>query len=150
MKTVIKHSGWFKSGKLHLSNRARFEGECKAFPDCDVEVIVKKKGKASSQSRRYYFGVIVREITDELRRLGNKVDEELVHELLKLECNKQYLRNEDGVVIGEVGGTTTDHNPEERSEFLEACIQYAAEKLGLAISPPNTQASLFNEKNKAA
>jgi hypothetical protein len=143
MKTVIKHYGWMENGKPHLSNKARYLEDCKNFPDCDFELTIKKRGKASSQSRRYYFGIIVREITTELRRIGNNVDEETVHELLKLECNKQYIRNADGEVIGEVGDTTTDHNPEERSEFIEACIQYAAEKLGLAISPPNTQTQLF-------
>jgi hypothetical protein len=150
VSTKITHTGYIKKGCLFLNSKGRFKGELKDFPDCDVDVIVKRKGKASSQSRRYYFGVVVREITLELKRHGNQVDEQLVHELLKLECNKQPVCKDGGEVIGYVGGTTTDHNLEERGEYIEACIQYAAERLGIAISPPNTQTEFLFEDNKAA
>jgi len=141
--TKVEHSGWIKNGQLYLNNRGRFLSEIKPLPDCDVDIIVKKKGKASSEARRYYFGVVVKEITQELKRLGNNVDEKLVHELLKLECNKQPVHGAGGEIIAYIGGTTTEHNVEERSEYIESCIQYAATKLDLAISPPNTQEELF-------
>lgn len=139
----IEHSGYLKNGKLYFNNYRRFEQEVKPLPDCDVDIIIKKKGKASSESRKYYFGVVVKEITGRLIELGNEVDEVVVHEFLKLQCNKTYLRDEEGTIIGEVGGSTTDHNPEERAEYIERCIRFAAEKLDISISPPNTQEQLF-------
>lgn len=141
----IESYGYIKGGKLTILNRKRMDQEVSECKDMDVVIIIKKKGKASSAQRRYYFGVVVKEITIRLKELGNDVDEELVHEFLKLQFNKQYIRNEDGEVIGEIGGTTTDHNVEERMDYIDACIQFAAEKLGIYIPPPSTQTSINYE-----
>jgi hypothetical protein len=123
--------------------RKQFNEEIRHCKDMDVSIVVKKRGKASSKTRRYYFGVVVKEITIELKRLGNDVDEVLVHEMLKLNFNKQYIRNADGEVIGEIGDTTTDHNPEERSEYIDRCIRFASEKLEITIPSPGEQVKMF-------
>ncbi|GAC1489828.1 MAG: hypothetical protein NVS1B13_19220 [Flavisolibacter sp.] len=143
MKTKIEHQGWIdEKGDLHLSNKKRFKEGLSTLKKKDVTVLVKVRGKASSASRRYYFGIVVPEITAKLRELGNDVDEELVHGALKLKFNKEYVRDPDGVVLLEAAGTTTVHNVEERSEFIEACVRFAAESLGIHISPPSTQTDI--------
>lgn len=139
---TIKQYGFVENGTLKLLNRKRFTEELRQLKDCDVQIIVKRKGKASDAQRRYYFGVVIKEITVFLRDKGNDVDEELVHEMLKLKFNKQCVFGEGGEVIGEVPGTTTDHNIEERIEYINSCVQWAEETLGLVIPEPNTQTQL--------
>lgn len=139
----VEAFGYIESGQLKITGRKRLDMALKAMPDMDVEIIIKKRGKATDAQRRYYFGVVVKEITARLKEMGNDVDEELTHEFLKLEFNKNYLRDEDGTVIGTVGGTTTEQNIEERAEFIERCIRWAAETLELSIPAPNSQAAFF-------
>lgn len=143
----IEHSGYYKGGQLFLNNRKRFDEDGRQMPDCDVDIIVRKKGKATSPQRRYYFGVVVKEITIRMRELGNDVDEDIVHAFLKSEFNKQPIHDADGVIIGYAAGTTTDHNIEERSFYIDSCIDFAATKLDIVIPPPATQSEMFPEYN---
>jgi len=143
----VEHSGYYKGGQLFLNNKQRFVEDGKQMPDCDVDVIVKKKGRATSPQRRYYFGVVVTEITNRMIELGNDVDKELVHQYLKSEFNKQPIHNDGGEIIGYVGGTTTDHNIEDRIEYIDKCIDFAATVLDIVIPPPSTQSQIFPEYN---
>lgn len=141
--TKLEYLGQVKCGVLTISNVKRFKAELSQLKDMDVDIVIRKRGKASCAQSRYYWGVLVPEITERLVELGNDVTKELVHEFLKLEFNKKYLRDQDGTVIGEVGDTTTSQNKEQRSEYIERCIRFAAEKLEITISLPNTQTSFF-------
>ena len=111
--------------------------------DMDVQIIVKKKGKRSLPQNAYYHGVVIPEIRHALRERGNRLDPEQVHEFLKFHFNKQYIHGEGGEVISEYGGSTTQLNKTEFSEYVERIVEWASEKLQLYIPPPNTQAQMF-------
>lgn len=143
----VEQSGYVKAGLLFLNSRGRFLEDVKQLPDCEVDIIIKKKGKATSAQRRYYFGVIVHEITRRMIELGNDVDKDIVHEYLKSEFNKQPIHDAEGVVIGYVGGTTTEHNVEDRIEYIDKCIHFADTVLDIVIPPPSTQSEMFPEYN---
>lgn len=140
----IEHTGYIENGVLKIANRKRLEQDLKDFKNCDVNVIIKKKGKRSLPQLRYYFGVIVHEIQTEFRRRGIRMDAEQVHEFLKLHFNKQYVHNEFGEVIAEYGGSTTEFNKEQMMEYIDRIIIWCAEKLSITIPEANKQAEMFN------
>lgn len=140
----VEHSGWIKKGCLFLSSKGRFKGELQAFPDCDVTVIVKKKGKRSSPQNRYYWGIVVEEIRLELLRRGNRFSAEDVHEWLKLKFNPAKIEIEATGELVEIGQSTTEMNKDEFSEYVEQIIEWCAVSLELAIPPPNTQTEIFS------
>lgn len=135
-----------ESGKLSFVNAKRYEQDKKAFIGRDVEILIKDRGKRTSQTNRYYWGVLVEEIRIELHRRGNQMDGEQVHEFLKFHFNKKYIHDEHGEVLTEYGGSTADMNQEEMSEYMEKIIRWAAEKLQITIGAPGEQTDLFNHQ----
>lgn len=137
--TTTKISGWIEKGKLFLSNRLRLTEDLTGFPDCDVIIIIKKKGKRSSQANRYYWGVIIKEATIRIRQLGNRVNEDVVHEFFKMKFNQEMVVNADGVLIEGFGGSTTELNKEEFFEYCTNIREWCREWLDIDIPEPNTQ-----------
>lgn len=135
--------GFIKDGVLKILNRHRFDAEIKSLPDCEVEIIVKKKGKRSSQSNRYYFGVVVREIRERFKELGHRVDSETVHEFLKQKFNAEKVVIPETAEVIEIGKTTTEMNKDEFFEYVEQIRQWASAVLEIYIPDPNTQAKIF-------
>jgi hypothetical protein len=139
----IEVHGYIEKGELKILGRTRMEAAIKEAKDCDVVVVIKKRGKRSQPQNNFYWGVIIQEIRAEFKNRGIKMDNEEVHEFLKLHFNKQYIHDEHGEVIGEYGGSTATMSKEEMMEYLDRIILWCAEKLSLAISEPNTQTELF-------
>ncbi len=92
-----------------------------------------------ANKRRYYFGVVVRNVCLALREAGNTVDEEETHVFLKREVGK--LRKVLVLPItGEVVYTVrsyTELTPTEEGDYLAACLAWCAE-MGIDIPPPDT------------
>jgi hypothetical protein len=68
----IEYLGYIEGGKLHIMRRKQFNEEIRHCKDMDVSIVVKKRGKRSSQQNRYYFGVVIDEIRRELLRRGTR------------------------------------------------------------------------------
>lgn len=130
-----------EQGKLHLANPQRFRQELKQFKPCDVELIIKKKGKRSDKQNRYYWGVLVDEIRRRLQELGTRVDAETVHEFLKQKFNAEIMVTPDGEKL-EFGRTTTDMNKGEMNEYMERIREWAALSLDISIPEPNEQTQI--------
>lgn len=139
----VEHSGWIKKGCLFLASKGRFKGELQAFPDCDVTIIVKKKGKRSSPQNRYYWGIVVEEIKQELFRRGNRFDAEDIHEWLKLKFNPSKVVIEYTGEVLEIGGSTTEMNKEEFMNYIEKIREWAAMNLEITIPDPGQQTEMF-------
>ena len=141
----VEGFGYLENGVVMIAPavRKRMAQELKEMPDCDIEYIIKKRGKRSLPSNNYYWGVMIPEIRLELRNRGERMNNDDVHEFLKYHFNKKYIRGEEGEVIGEYGGSTAEMNQDEFGEYLERIIQWCGEKLQLVISPPNTQTQMF-------
>jgi len=128
-------------GELKLQNRGRLEQDLKHFPACDVVLIIKPRAKRSSEQNRYYWGVVVHEITIRLRELGNEVTPEMVHEYLKARFNKTTVYAKDDEFL-EMAMSTTELNKEEFSEYVEAIKRWAADIIGIYIPDPGIQTEL--------
>jgi hypothetical protein len=135
--------GHIEAGTLHIHRREVFDADIKTFPDCDVELTVKKRGKRSLPQNSYYWSTVVFDITAELIRVGNRTDRERVHEMLKRKFNPVYIYNADGEVIDVEGGSTVEMNKEEFSNYIEKVREWAATDLEITIPDPGTQPQLF-------
>jgi hypothetical protein len=139
----IEQYGYVKGGELKILNRKRMDAEIKAFPDCDVEIIIKKKGKRSTPQNRYYWGVVVYEIKERLKELGHRTDPETVHEFLKQKFNSEKVVIPETAEVIEIGRTTTEMNKEEFNEFIERVREWASATLEIYIPDPGQQTEMF-------
>lgn len=139
----IDQYGFIKDGKLKILNRDRFNEDLREFPDCDVQIIVKRKGKRSSPQNRYYWGIVVDEIRREFLRRGSRHTKEEIHEALKLKFNPQQEINPDtGELLLEVGQSTTEMNKDEMAEYITRIIEWANTSLEIIIPEAGTQTAI--------
>ena len=125
------------TGILTLNNRKRLQTDLMKFKGCTVELIIKKKNRRSNPQNRYLWGVVYKEIEVRLKELGNEMDAEEVHEFCKAEFNKVEITGDGGEVIGSKGGSTTEFNKSEMSEYWDKIIYWAADFLQIVIPLPN-------------
>ena len=88
--------------------------------------------------RRYYFSCVVATVCRALRDAGNVMDEEETHTFLKAEAGR--LRKVCVLPTGEIKYTLRsyrDLQPREESDYLTACLAWAAQ-MGIEIPPPDT------------
>jgi hypothetical protein len=136
--------GHVKDGVLSIVGAKRLRQDLKEFGEAEIQIIIKKRGKRSSPQNRYYWGIVIQEIKSEFKRRGIRATAEEIHEALKLKFNPVPTIDENtGEVLIELGGTTTEMNKEEMSEYLERIIHWCNESLEIQISEPGTQTALF-------
>jgi hypothetical protein len=137
--------GYIANSRLILQNRGRFDHDIKSFPDGDVVITVRSKGKRSNEQNRYYWGVVVKEIYFRLKELGNDVTEDMVHDYLKTRFNKVNVSTQYGEAL-EMPQSTTELNKEEFNNYLEMIKMWAADTLEINIPDPGEQAEIkFDE-----
>lgn len=135
--------GSIKNGKLTLANRKRFEQDCREFKDGPIELTIKKKNRRSNNQNAWYWGCVIEEIRIRMNDLGNRFDADTVHSFLKGKFNTVQVIDKEGVLIGDLPGSTTEMNKGEFSEYCDKIVQWAAEFLEISIPAPNTQTSFF-------
>lgn len=135
-----------ESGTLTIQNRKRFAQELKDLKGLDVTVIVKKRGKRSTQSNRFYWGVVIHEIKVELKRRGTAATPEDIHAALKAKFNPQPLADANGEPLLDIGGSTADMTQSEFAEYLDKVIHWCNTALEIIIPEPGQQTDLFNSK----
>lgn len=125
-KVVPIHKGIVFSGKLKLHNRDRFDDWMKGLRG-DVEVIVRKPQQPRSlKENNYYWGVIIKIISEETGAFPDDVHYELKRMFLKQSGDKIP------VLI-----STTDLSTTDFEEFLSKVRIWAASELGIMIPQPN-------------
>jgi hypothetical protein len=139
-----------ESGEIRLPKRMRAE-LAESFRGKDIEVKVRRRRKRSSDpERRYYFGVIVNEITYAIREADPETgwNAEMVHEVLKerflplVREWREYVNEETGEAIREPM-TTTKLTTTEREMYHDHCRKFAAEFFGAVIALPNEQSEMI-------
>lgn len=123
-------------GKLRVRNRRAFDLALAAMADgAEVMVHIERvRATRSPAQNAWYWGVIVKAISDET---GYDPDE--VHELLKEKFLPRTLALPDrGGVASEftIGGSTAKLNKVEFGEFCERVRRWAAESLAIDIPDP--------------
>jgi len=140
----LEFFGRIEGGELKLSNRRAFEQMIKEQPDMEVEVIVKKKARRSTQQNRYYWGVVVWMVRHRLIELGHRFTPEDVHAFLKDKFNGTDISNDDGEVVAWIGQSTTSLNKSEFGEYIDKIAEWSSEYLGVYIPPPNSPVDELN------
>ncbi|HYH64314.1 MAG TPA: recombination protein NinB [Urbifossiella sp.] len=100
--------------------------------------VAEVKKTRSGQQNRYYWGMVVKLVTDAFRDGGNMVNAEDVHDFLKTHVGKltQVLVTADGEVF-RAPGSTTKLTTAEFSDYVEAVRAWAKEVLDLDIPTPD-------------
>ena len=145
----IETFGYIKEGRLKIVHEKRFKEDLRQAKDCDVQIIIKKRGKRSLPQNAYYHGVIVEEIRHRLKELGNTFDHDTVHEFLKQKFHSEKIVIPATGELIEVGQTTTKMNKDEFGSYIDRIIQWAAETLEIHIPEPGQQTDMFNQSNAA-
>lgn len=141
MARIAQTVGNIKNGILHIIDqtaKTAFYDVFATWPNCEVELIVKPIGKKRSTSQnRYYRGIVVPMIAAAMTdSLGEDVDEDEAHELLKRKFNLRMIETSNGSV--KIPGSTTRLNTVEFMEYVEKCRNWANEFFGLNIPDPVT------------
>jgi hypothetical protein len=126
-------------GRLPERDAKRIGEVIRKFDGKRVVVSVQEVKKTrSSQQNRYYWGCLIKLITDEFRDAGNMVNGDDVHDFLKAEVGKlsQVLVTVEGEVF-RGPGSTAKLTTTEFSNYIEAVRAWAADRLDLKIPSPN-------------
>lgn len=124
-------------GVLHIHNRDRLLQWASQYPGKNVVVKFDRKGsKRSSPQNRYYWGIVIKEITLRLRELGHTwMNDEETHQLMKLKFNYEQLISEHGEVL-ELPKSTTSLTKTQFAEYVEKIRMWAADFLDIDIPDP--------------
>ena len=109
------------------------------FRGREVIVTVQRKRKVRSLDQNaYYWAVKVPNICDALNDAGEVVTRQEVHEFLKFRFLRvQKIDYDSGEVIYEYGRSTTSLKTYEFCLYIDNCIRFGAEYLGITIPLPN-------------
>lgn len=128
---------------MHIYDRGGFLKQISQFPDCSIELTVNRLSKKRSNNQNnYLWGCVIPLVRDRLVDLGHEVNADLTHEILKLKFNTKYLHNEEGEVVAEYGGSTTELSTTDFMIYLEKIKMWASSFLGIYIPEPNEQTEL--------
>ncbi len=133
MNPVFRAS--IKSGKVIFDDVKQFNDYTQTLESKEVEVIVRTPKKPRSLAENsYYWGVIIKILSEQL---GLSPDE--THETLKY----QFLKVHKSIIVqGKIEEfffmrSTTDLSTKSMEEYLENIRMWAAEFLGCIIPLPN-------------
>lgn len=115
-----------KNGKFNLLDRPRFDEWVKSLNGMYELIVRKPKKPRSTQENNYYWGVIIKIVSDATGAWPDDVHHEF---------KKQFLRV--GGSIFPVLKSTTELSTVEAEEFYSKCRMFAAQELGCYIPLPN-------------
>ena len=123
------HKGVITDGKLILESPSKFTSYLETLEGKHVEVTVRKQRSQRSLSQNnYYFGVVVKILSDET---GYELEE--MHDILKYQFLKKGGENGEFERIISTSTLTTA----EFEEYLEKIRRWAAGVLNINIPAPN-------------
>tara|TARA_R100000951_G_C2594609_1_gene166192 strand:- start:378 stop:776 length:399 start_codon:yes stop_codon:yes gene_type:complete len=129
MKLV--HIAKVERESLHFADTERLNQDISRYHGKTIEVTIKEyKPKRSNQLNQYYWGVVVKIISD-----YTGYTKEETHELLKHTFLKKKILIKDGWF--DTTNSTTKMNNKEMLDFIEQVKLWAAETLSLYIPDPH-------------
>lgn len=134
----LTYLGKVKEGKLDIAD-PYFDRELEKLNGRPVYVTVEEwRNTRSEQQNRYYWGVVVKLISEE-----TGFDTMEAHEVLKHKFNPKHseLTNKTTgeIELIEYGGTTTRMTTKDFMEYIEKIQRWASEFLSLNIPDPNQE-----------
>jgi hypothetical protein len=128
--------------KLVIQNRKKLLQELQECFPCEVIITIKKRGKRSTPQNNYYHVAVVETVRHRLIQLGHRITHEECHQELKHKFLKESLADEHGTVILEKGGSTTELNKTEFSDYIERIREWCLEMLEIDIPPATSDNSM--------
>jgi hypothetical protein len=125
-------------GALSIHNRQRLLEWARQYPGKNVVIKFERKGsKRSSPQNRYYWGIVIKEITLRLRELGHQwITDEDVHDMMKLKFNYEQIVSEQGEVL-ELPKSTATMTKTQFAEYVDNIRMWASGFLSINIPDPN-------------
>lgn len=119
-------------GKLHLVDLRRWQDRLQQLAGKPVVVTLDRPRKRATESqRKYYWGVIVEMLANELGYTKEEMHEALKYKFLRTEAEPDRRR------VLETVRSTEDLSTTEREKFHEDVRMWAARDLGIVIPLPN-------------
>jgi len=101
------------------------------------------KPTRSTQQNRYYWGVVVWMVWQGLKEAGWDLSREGTHEMLRVRFLSEDRPLNDSGEFATVIRSTTELTTSEFTAYVEKCVQFAAEYLGVEILGPEEQTTLI-------
>lgn len=126
------------AGVLQIHNRDRLLQWAKQYPGKNIVIKFERKGsKRSNPQNRYYWGIVIKEITLRLRELGHTwLQDDDTHQLMKLKFNFEQIVSEHGEVM-ELPKSTATLTKTQFAEYVDKIRMWASDFLGINIPDPN-------------
>ena len=91
---------------------------CKIEGDVIIEVQKLPLSRTLKQNK-YYWGVVVKNVSECLNEAGYSVNDYDTHEIIKAKFNKKVVENKKGLIDIETVCSTTDLSKEEFTKFIQ-------------------------------
>lgn len=139
MKPLLLYGTIDQDGILNIHNRDRLKQWCWDNPNKEIRIRFAPKGlKRSLPQNAYYWACVIREIAMRLYDLGHQdIDDETVHEMMKLKFNNEPLVNEQTGEVIDIPKSTIDLTKTEFAEYVDRIRQWASEFLSIDIQDPS-------------
>jgi len=127
----VRARGFVGNGVLSINDRAQF---LKDVGGLSGDVIIEVKPydhDPTPETFRYYYGVVLPCIHNELIERGEIISENEVHEMMKVKLLAKSGRF-DTITIPSLG----DLKQKELSKYIEGCVIWASKVLGIYIPDP--------------
>lgn len=120
------------NGKLELYEPTKFKEAIKTWKDSEVELTVQYYApKHSNEQREFYHACVVYNIGEAFsEQLGQSVKPSETHDWLKKEFNGREFITQHGEVK-RIGLSTARLNKYQFMEYIDKCIQFAIDDLGI-------------------
>lgn len=124
-----------QGGKLSKFNAAAIKEWLLNHQNEIISIELKLNKKRSNPQNRYYWGVVLPLIQQGINNLGNEFTIDDTHDYLKAEFNTK-----DVIIVDElktIPQSTANLTTEEFNTYIEKCVRFAAEMIGIIIPEPN-------------
>jgi hypothetical protein len=127
-------TGIVENGKLKLSDIDKFNSYLLSLRG-GVEITIKKhRDQRSLEQNKYYWGVVIKLLTEEMGLSEDETHEILKYQFLKIHIDIQLKDRIEGAFYVR---STTSLNTKEMEEYLEKIRTWASQELNCSIPLPN-------------
>lgn len=142
----VIYAGHATDGMLPERSMQRLAAAMKRMQGQNVRLeLVAVQPSRSLKANAYYWSCVIRYVTEMFQDAGNYVDDEDVHEFLKMRVGKlsRVIVTPDGEVVKTLG-STTKLTPSQFSDYIEKIRAWAAE---LGVKIPDADQFYHERKN---
>lgn len=135
---------YVEEGKI--ANKKHVREAFENLEDGRYQVLIKPRKRRSNKQNAYYHAVVCDMVKEGLQEAGYRdvQDAEDAHEVLKsLFLKIKTINHNTGEVLSERTGSTRKLSTTEMQEYIDKCVQFAAEYLGVSIPQPGQQGNFF-------